>query len=51
MLIISMELTIVLKKNLKKFSTWDSLNNSNVTIATTLGTSQEEKAKGFPNLN
>ena len=27
---------LVLKKNLKKFSTWDSLNNSNVTIATTL---------------
>ena len=38
---------LVLKKNLKKFSTWNSLNNSNVTIATTLGTSQEEKAKEF----
>ena len=38
---------LVLKKNLKKFSTWDSLNSSNVTIATTLGTSQEEKAKEF----
>ena len=38
---------LVLKKNLNKFSTWDSLNNSNVTIATTLGTSQEEKAKEF----
>ena len=38
---------LVLKKNLKKFSTWDSLNNDNVTIATTLGTSQEEKAKEF----
>ena len=37
---------LVLKK-LKKFSTWDSLNSSNVTIATTLGTSQEEKAKEF----
>jgi len=36
---------LVLKKNLKKFSTWESLNNSSVTIATTLGTSQEEKAK------
>jgi len=36
-----------LKKNLKKFSTWESLNNSSVTIATTLGTSQEEKAKEF----
>ena len=38
---------LVLKKNLKKFSTWNSLNNKNVTIATTLGTSQEEKAKEF----
>ncbi len=38
---------IVLKKNIKKFSTWNSLNNKNVTIATTLGTSQEEKAKEF----
>ena len=38
---------LVLKKNLKKFPTWDSLNNPEVTIATTLGTSQEEKAKEF----
>ena len=38
---------LVLKKNLKKFSTWESLNNNSVTIATTLGTSQEEKAKEF----
>ena len=38
---------LVLKKNSKKFSTWDSLNNKKVTIATTLGTSQEEKAKEF----
>tara|TARA_B100001029_G_scaffold164776_1_gene155910 strand:- start:98 stop:865 length:768 start_codon:yes stop_codon:yes gene_type:complete len=38
---------LVLKKNLEKFSTWDSLNNENVIIATTLGTSQEEKAKEF----
>ena len=38
---------LVLKKNLKKFPTWKSLNNENVTIATTLGTSQEEKAKEF----
>ena len=36
---------LVLKKNLKKYSTWKSLNNKKVTIATTLGTSQEEKAK------
>ena len=38
---------LVLKKNLKKYSTWESLNNKEVTIATTLGTSQEEKAKEF----
>ena len=38
---------LVLKKNLKKFSTWKSLNNKDITIATTLGTSQEEKAKEF----
>jgi len=38
---------LVLKKNSKKFSTWDSLNKKGVTIATTLGTSQEEKAKEF----
>tara|TARA_X000001036_G_scaffold100433_1_gene93692 strand:- start:571 stop:1338 length:768 start_codon:yes stop_codon:yes gene_type:complete len=38
---------LVLKKNSKKFSTWNSLNDKNVTIATTLGTSQEEKAKEF----
>ncbi len=38
---------VVLKKNLKKYSTWKSLNNKKVTIATTLGTSQEEKAKEF----
>ena len=36
-----------LKKNLKKFSTWDSLNKDGVIIATTLGTSQEQKAKEF----
>jgi len=38
---------LVLKKNLNKYSTWKSLNNKNITIATTLGTSQEEKAKEF----
>ena len=38
---------LVLKKNIKKFKTWKSLNSKNVTIATTLGTSQEEKAKEF----
>ena len=38
---------LVLKKNLNKFPTWNSLNDKNVTIATTLGTSQEEKAKEF----
>ena len=38
---------LVLKKNLKKFPTWDSLNKNGVKIATTLGTSQEQKAKEF----
>jgi cyclohexadienyl dehydratase len=38
---------LVLKDNLKKFPSWESLNNKDVTIATTLGTSQEEKAKEF----
>ena len=38
---------LVLKKNLEKFSTWDSLNKDGVKIATTLGTSQEQKAKEF----
>ena len=38
---------LVLKKNSKKYSTWNSLNDKDVTIATTLGTSQEEKAKEF----
>ena len=38
---------LVLKKNLSKFSTWDSLNKNGVKIATTLGTSQEQKAKEF----
>ena len=36
----------IVLKNLKKFPTWD-LNNKKVTIATTLGTSQEEKQKNF----
>ena len=38
---------LVLKKNLKKFPSWDSLNKNGVKIATTLGTSQEQKAKEF----
>lgn len=38
---------LILKKNLKKYPTWESLNNEKITIATTLGTSQEAKAKEF----
>ena len=38
---------LILKKNKNKFKTWESLNNKKVTIATTLGTSQEAKAKEF----
>ena len=38
---------LVLKKNLKKFPTWDSLNNSNVTIATTLVLNKRKRQKNF----
>ena len=36
---------LVLKKNLKKYSTWKSLNNKDVTIATTLGLLKRKKLK------
>ena len=39
-----------LKKNLSKFQTWDDINQSGVTVAVTLGTTQEMQAKSyFPN--
>ena len=43
---------LVLKKNLNKFSTWDSLNNSNVTIATHLELLKKKRQNNFfQNLN
>ena len=43
---------LVLKKNSKKFSTWNSLNNKDVTIATTLEHLKRKKLKNsFLNLN
>ncbi len=38
---------LVLKKSLAQFDGWDSLNNSEVTVAATLGTTQEQQIKTF----
>ena len=38
---------LTLKKNLAKFNSWDSLNQPNVTVAATLGTTQEQQVKRF----
>ncbi|MGB0866797.1 MAG: transporter substrate-binding domain-containing protein, partial [Granulosicoccaceae bacterium] len=38
---------LVLKKNLDKYDSWASLNNSDVTVAATLGTTQEQQVKSF----
>ncbi|MDB2636316.1 transporter substrate-binding domain-containing protein [Alphaproteobacteria bacterium] len=41
---------LTLKKNLDKFQSWDDINQSNVSVAVTLGTTQEMQAKSyFPN--
>ena len=41
---------LTLKKNLGKYQSWDDINKSNVTVAVTLGTTQEMQAKSyFPN--
>ena len=41
---------LTLKQNLSKFQTWDDINQSGVTVAVTLGTTQEMQAKSyFPN--
>src|SRR6056300_196228 len=41
---------LTLKKNLDQFQSWDDINQSNVTVAVTLGTTQEMQAKSyFPN--
>ena len=42
--------SLTLKKNLDKFQSWDDINKSDVTVAVTLGTTQEMQAKSyFPN--
>jgi len=38
---------LVQKKDLGEFTSWDSLNNSEVTVAATLGTTQEQQIKTF----
>ena len=38
---------LVLKKNAEKFSDWDDLNQADVTVAATLGTTQEKQVKEF----
>ena len=38
---------LTLKKNLSKFQTWDDINQSGVTVAVTLGTTQEMQAKSY----
>ena len=41
---------LTLKKNLTKFKSWDDINQDNVVVAVTLGTTQEMQAKNyFPN--
>ena len=41
---------LILSKNANKFKSWDDLNNANVTVAATLGTTQEKQIKEyFPN--
>ncbi len=38
---------LVLKKNLSKFQSWEDLNKAGVTVAATLGTTQEQQVKNF----
>ncbi len=38
---------LTLKKNNNKFQSWDDINKSNVTVAVTLGTTQEMQAKNY----
>ena len=38
---------LTLKKNLDKFQSWDDINKSDVTVAVTLGTTQEMQAKSY----
>lgn len=38
---------LTLKKHLAKFNSWEDINSSDVTVATTLGTVQEQQAKEY----
>ena len=38
---------LILKKNADRFSDWDDLNKADVTVAATLGTTQEKQVKQF----
>ncbi|WP_438960642.1 transporter substrate-binding domain-containing protein [Nereida sp.] len=38
---------LTLKENAGRFSSWDDLNNANVSVAATLGTTQEKQVKEF----
>lgn len=38
---------LTLKKNLDKYSSWDNINQAGVTVAATLGTTQEQQIKQF----
>ncbi|MBF0277310.1 MAG: transporter substrate-binding domain-containing protein [SAR324 cluster bacterium] len=38
---------LVLKKNLSKFQSWGDLNKEGITVAATLGTTQEQQVKNF----
>ena len=38
---------LTLKKNAGRFSSWDDLNNADVSVAATLGTTQEKQVKEF----
>lgn len=41
------QLPLILKKNANKFSSWDDFNKAGVTVAATLGTTQEQYIKTF----
>ena len=38
---------VTLRKNLKRFKDWDDINQADVTVATTLGTSHEQQVRRF----
>ncbi len=38
---------LTLKKHLAKFNSWEDINNSDISVATTLGTVQEQQAKEY----